>query len=202
MSRFRGSTRRNIRKASENGVRVNLLTTEESTGHFYKLNERTRKDHGLPPQPYRFFEEVYKQVISKGHGFVAAAFSEKRMIAASVYFHFGGNAVYKYGASDKHYWSLRPNDIVMWEAVKWYIENGYRTISLGRTDLTHKGLRQFKNGWGAAEGSINYYRYSLKTGKFMKDDSRRAKFVSNRAVSLAPMVFLRAMGSLLYKHVG
>ena len=201
-STFRESTRRNIRKASENGVRVEISTTEQSVRQFYKLNQMTRKDHGLPPQPYRFFEEIHEHVISKGCGFVVVAFQEKTPIAASVYFHFGRFAIYKYGASDKRYRHLRPNNLVMWEAIRWYIENGYASLSLGRTDLGHEGLRQFKNGWGVMEQTLSYYRYTFKTGAFVRNDNEKINGIGSRVASLAPLPVLRAVGSLLYRHMG
>jgi hypothetical protein len=201
-STFRESTRRNIRKASENGVRVEISTAEESVRQFYKLNQTTRRDHGLPPQPYRFFEEVHRQVISKGHGFVATAFREETPIAASVYFHFGRTAVYKYGASHKRYQHLRPNNLVMWEAIRWYIDKGFSSLSFGRTDLGHEGLRQFKNGWGVAEQALNYYRYAIKTAAFVRNSNEKMNGINSRAASFAPLPVLRAVGSLLYKHMG
>ena len=44
----------------------------------------------------------------------------------------------------------------MWEAIRWGCENGYRTFSLGRSDLDNKGLRDFKNGWGTHEEELQY----------------------------------------------
>ncbi len=201
-STFRQSTRRNIRKASENGVRVEMSTTEESVRQFYKLNQTTRRDHGLPPQPYRFFQEIHEHVISKGYGFVAVAFREKTPIAAAVYFHFGKTAIYKYGASDKRYQRFRPNNLVMWEAIKWYIDNGYASLSFGRTDLGHGGLRQFKKGWGVMEHTLRYYRYAVKTGAFVRDDNEKANAIGSKAASFAPLPVLRVVGSLLYRHMG
>jgi hypothetical protein len=201
-SRFRESNRRNIRKSREFGVRVQILTTEESVRQFYKLNQRTRKEHGLPPQPYRFFEKVHEHVISKGYGFIAAAVHGDAVIAASVYFHLGKAGVYKYGASNRRYQHLRPNNLVMWEAIRWYIRNGYTSLSFGRTDLDHAGLRQFKAGWGATERLISYYRYGVGTGRFMTNGSGKTKGITSKAMSLAPLSLLKAVGSFLYKHMG
>jgi hypothetical protein len=55
LSGFRDSTRRNIRKAIGEGVEVKSSNTTEGMKEFYRLNSLTRKEHGLPPQPYRFF---------------------------------------------------------------------------------------------------------------------------------------------------
>ncbi len=201
-STFRESTRRNIRKASENGVGVELLTTEAGVRKFYRLNQTTRRDHGLPPQPYRFFEELHEHVISKGYGFVAIASYGSEAIAAAVYFHFGRCAIYKYGASDKRYQHLRPNNLVMWEAIRWYVEHRYASLSFGRTDPGHEGLRQFKTGWGVTEQTLSYYRYAIKAGAFVHDDNGKMNGIGSKAASFAPLPVLRAVGSLLYRHMG
>jgi hypothetical protein len=201
-STFRESTRRNIKKASENGVRVQISTTEESVRQFSRLNQITRREHGLPPQPYRFFEEVHRHVISKGHGFVAMASHGSEVVAASIYFHFGKTAIYKYGASHKRYQHLRPNNLVMWEAIRQCIGDGCTALSLGRTDLGHNGLRQFKNGWGGQEHSINYYKCGLKACEFIGGHKPAVGGFAGRAASLTPLPVLRAVGSLLYRHMG
>jgi hypothetical protein len=181
---------------------VQISTTEESVRQFCRLNQITRREHGLPPQPDRFFEEVYRHVISKGHGFVAMASHGSEAVAASVYFHFGKTAIYKYGASHKRYQHLRPNNLVMWEAIRQCIGDGCTTLSLGRTDLGHEGLRQFKNGWGGQEHSINYYKCGLKAGEFIGGHKAAVGGLAGRAASLTPLPVLRAIGSLLYRHMG
>jgi hypothetical protein len=201
-STFRESTRRSVKKARTTGVNLEILTSEAALKKFCRLNQITRREHGLPPQPYRFFEEVHRHVISKGHGFVAMASHGSEVVAASVYFHFGKTAIYKYGASHKRYQHLRPNNLVMWEAIRWCIEHGCTTLSLGRTDLGHEGLRQFKNGWGGQEHSINYYKCGLKAGEFIGGHNAAVGGLAGRAASLTPLPVLRAVGSLLYRHMG
>ncbi len=201
-SLFSPSTKRNIRKASSSGLESQILTTKESVRQFCKLNQITRREHGLPPQPHRFFEKVYEHAISKGSGFVAAAFHEGVAIAASVYFYFGKTAIYKYGASDEAHQHLRPNNLVMWDAIKWCVDHGCDNLSFGRTDLDHDGLRRFKVGWGVAEQPLNYYRYDMGNRAFVAGDGARIRGIGNRAISLTPLPVLRAVGSLLYRHIG
>jgi hypothetical protein len=90
----------------------------------------------------------------------------------------------------------------MWEAIRWCIEHGCTTLSLGRTDLGHEGLRQFKNGWGVAEQSVSYYRHSSKTNQFLSGSPEKTTSTINRALVHAPLPLLRMAGALLYKHVG
>ena len=90
-SGLRGSNKRNIKRAQNEGVDVEISYTRDAVGSFYELNCLTRKHHGLPPQPWHFFENIYENVISVKKGFVALARFSKNIIAGAVYFHFNGN---------------------------------------------------------------------------------------------------------------
>ena len=56
LSGLRESNRRNIRRAKREDVEVTICNSLESVAEFFRLNCLTRKMHGLPPQPYRFFQ--------------------------------------------------------------------------------------------------------------------------------------------------
>jgi lipid II:glycine glycyltransferase (peptidoglycan interpeptide bridge formation enzyme) len=118
-----------------------------------------------------------------------------------VYFHFGKRAVYKYGASDRKYQELRPNNLVMWEAIKCCLRNGYRSFCFGRTEPANVGLRQYKKGWGTDEHIINYYKYDLMKNTFM-DSYREISAFQKKVFSKMPLPVLNIFGSLLYKHMG
>jgi lipid II:glycine glycyltransferase (peptidoglycan interpeptide bridge formation enzyme) len=200
-SSFRDSTKRNIKKANKEGVEVKIFHSAESVGEFYRLNCTTRKQHGLPPQPYLFFKKVYDQIIHKNLGFVVLACFKDKPIAGAVYFYFGEKTVYKYGASDLNYQNLRANNLVMWEAVKWCCQNGFKHFCFGRTEPENQGLIQFKSGWGTTEQQINYYKYDFKKGSFVSSPSKVTDF-HNRIFKNIPLPILNKVGSILYKHVG
>jgi hypothetical protein len=89
----------------------------------------------------------------------------------------------------------------MWEAIKRYAENGYRSMCFGRTAMDNTGLRKFKAGWGADEHIVNYYKYDVRRETFVGERSLVKK--SHRCIFRAMPIFLiRVLGSLLYKHVG
>jgi hypothetical protein len=200
-SSFSKNTKRNIEKAVKTGVKVELTDTMDSVKKFHKLNLITRKRHGLPPQPLHFFEKVYEHLISKHLGIVVLASFERKFIAGAVFFNFGEKAVYKYGASDKNLHSLRPNNLVMWEAIKWYLQNGYKKICFGRTEAGNVGLRRFKLGWGTREIIEKYYKYNLIKSEFVQD-SHEVKKGYQRVFRRTPVPILSMIGSLLYRHVG
>jgi len=200
-STFRGSTIRNIKKATKEGVKINIHQSFEATKEFYRLNCITRRDHGVPPQPKWFFKNLHDHVISKNLGFVVLASYNGSNIAGAVYFHFGNKAIYKYGASDKGFQHLRANNLVMWEAIKWYSGNGYETLSFGRTEPENDGLRQFKAGWGAREEIIKYFKYDLRRNAFVRADCQLSK-VQKQLFRIVPITVSQIVGSVFYKHVG
>jgi len=198
---FKDSVRRNIKKANREGVEVGIFNSLDSLKEFYRLNCLTRKEHGLPPQPYLFFENIYEHVIGKKQGHVVIASYKGKNIAGAIFFHFGEKAFYKYGASDLNYQHLRANNLVMWEAIKWFYQKGYKSLCLGRTEPENEGLRQFKSGWGTTEQQINYYRYDLNKGSFVTGSSKVTGF-HNKIFRNTPIPILNRIGSILYKHVG
>ena len=200
-STFRHSTKRNIKKAIKEGVKIRILNSLDSISEFYRLNCITRKGHGIPPQPYIFFEKIYEHVLSKNKGFVVLASHDNTNIAGAIYFHFGEKATYKYGASDRNYQHLRANNLVMWEAIKWFSQNGYKRLCFGRTEPDNKGLLQFKRGWGTDERILNYYKYDIKSETFVSEISHLSG-VHNKVFHNMPISLLRITGSVLYKHIG
>lgn len=197
---FKGSTRRNIKKAVKENVKVHFSYSLDSMREFYRLNAITRKHHGLPSQPFLFFKNVHKHIISKGKGVVVLASFDGKFIAGAVYFHFGKKVVYKYGASERSWQNKRPNNLVMWETIKWYSEKGFESFSFGRTEPENNGLLQFKRGWGTKEEIVRYYKYSLKERTFIQEHAKIDRF--SHIFKKMPIPLLNLLGSLLYRHVG
>jgi len=199
-SRLDSAIRRGIRKAQNTHLEVEFCSSLESVRTFYGLHCRTRQRHGLPPQPFRFFENIARHVLAKGHGFAAIARLNQRPVAAAVFFHQGRQAIYKFGASDYAFQHLRPNNLLMWEAIKRYAANGCQQLHLGRTSLANEGLRRFKLGFGAREEKISYYKHDFLKQAFVTDTDR-AEGWFNRVFRLMPRPLLRLAGQILYPHL-
>jgi hypothetical protein len=194
-----GSARQAVRKAEKDGVTVQVSRSEQAMRDFYRLQCQTRKRHGLPPQPWRFFLNIWRHILSENLGMVALAEQEGEKIAGAVYFFLNGHAIYKYGASDFRWQQLRPNNLVMWEGIKWLARNGAQTLHLGRTSRSNDGLRRFKLNLGAVEEAIEYVKFDLRANRFMVD----AEGISgwhNRVFRALPVFLSRCAGQWLYKH--
>ena len=197
---FRNSTWRNIKKAEKNDVTVIRSNSLPSVREFYRLNCMTRKVHGLPPQPWYFFKHLFKSVISPEKGTIFLSSYKNNAVAGAAFFHFGNQAIYKYGASDRSYQHLRPNNLAMWQAIKWFAEKGFSSFSFGRTEPENLGLMQFKRGWGTNEQILNYYKYDLAKDRCVEDPNKI--MTSYNLFKMMPLPILKATGRLLYRHVG
>jgi hypothetical protein len=200
-SNFRDSTKRNIKRAEKEGVNCLIANSLNAVDEFYRLNSLTRRDHGLPPQPYYFFKKVYEEIMSKRMGFISLARHKGTAIAGNVYFYFGENVIFKYGASDKIYHDLRPNNLVMWKAIKWCCEKGHKNFCFGKTETDNDGLRQYKSGWGTKEHIIKYFKYDFLKDSFVKDPPQMSAF-QHKIFNKLPLPISSAIGNLLYKHMG
>ena len=105
---------------------------------------QTRRRHGLPAQPLFFFLNIYEHIIKPGLGFTVLAQRESRTIAAAIFFRFGKNALYKYGASDKRLHEFRANNLAVWHGIQFLARTGAEKLHFGRTDCENDGLRRFK----------------------------------------------------------
>jgi lipid II:glycine glycyltransferase (peptidoglycan interpeptide bridge formation enzyme) len=193
------SVRTAIRKARHSGVTVQHRGDLDAMRTYYDLHCKTRKRHGLPPQPWAFFLNIQKHILSKEMGSLVLAKINDAYVAGAIFFYTAKKALYKFGASDEVWQSVRANDLVMWEAIKWLGQKGFERLDFGRTSQTNEGLRRFKRGWGAREEVREYVKFALRTESFVLDQERTQGY-HNQIFRRLPMRLLRAAGAILYRH--
>lgn len=199
--KLKDNHRSNIRKARKAGMEIQHLETLEAVQAYYRLHCLTRKRHGLPPQPWLFFKKIHEHIIAPGRGFVTLASADKQWIAGAVYCIAGERALYKFGASDMAYQQWRPNNLVMWEAIRRSRQYGCTHFCFGRTDLHNAGLIKFKRNWGAQERALSYYRIGL--GKRIAPNvPQHGTGFATRLMRKMPVPLLRLIGALMYQHMG
>ena len=152
------------------------------------------------PQPFSFFAQIQRQVLAANQGWIVLAHQGGLPVAGAVFFHFGHQAIYKFGASDETKQQLRANNLVMWHAIQRCAREGLTHLDLGRTSLTNDGLRKFKLGWGAQEQRIDYLRYDLRQSAFVTARDEATGW-HNRFFQALPVPISRLAGALLYRHI-
>jgi CelD/BcsL family acetyltransferase involved in cellulose biosynthesis len=151
----KSQVKRGIAKAIREGVTVGRHASRDALERFYAMHMSTRRHQGVPTQPKRFIMS-FERLFDEGLGFVLLARRAGRDIAAAVFLTTGTTLTYKYGASRRSDLSVRPNNLLFMEAIRWGCEHGMRTLDFGRTDPGHEGLLAFKRSWGAVESPLAY----------------------------------------------
>ena len=192
---FSGAVRRNIRAAQGHGLSVRIGDDERDlVDAFYRLQVLTRRRLGLPPQPRRFFVNLWHDVLAPGLGRVLVVEHRGAPAAAAVFLNWNGTVVYKYGASDPATWQLRPNNLLFATAIEQACAAGDRVFHFGRSDRDDTGLRRFKAGWGAVEEP-------LETAVLGRRLSHGDPPVVLRAViRRSPSFVARGIGAALYRY--
>jgi CelD/BcsL family acetyltransferase involved in cellulose biosynthesis len=201
-SRVQSSARRAIRKAQNEGVTVRPSAEADDMRRFYDLMVLTRRKHGLLPQPWRFFDKIQRHFMDTGMGHLLLAEHRGKVIAGDLLLRFGDQLVYKFNASDSRYLAVRPNNLLLWQAMHLGRDQGCRTLDLGRCEEDNEGLRRFKLLWGSREERLPYYRYPGDGGSSSILSSRTARAALQLFVRFSPGPVLRAAGSVLYRSFG
>lgn len=193
----KSSVQRKIRRAERELLRYEEGSSEKLLNCFYKLMIMTRRRHGLPPQPLKWFQAL---LTSFGPDLkIRVAFNKDAAIASILTIAYKKTLVYKYGCSDLRHSNLGGNALVFWHAIQDAKAQGMEELDMGRSDLENQGLAVFKENWGAQRSSLNYMRYPVQSTK--PGPENLIKHVRS-LISIAPDVSLVMLSNLFYRHIG
>lgn len=194
----RSQVQQRIVKAEREGVAVRRGSSKEDLMQtFYELHLETRRRLGVPIQPRRYFELLWERILAPGRGFVLLAYWNATPIAGAVFLAWNGTITYKYSASRQEFWKLRPNNLVIWNAIRWGCENSFHTFDFGRTEPWNEGLRSFKRGWGTTEVTLSY---STLSGRAPTQVRSHAADMLRWPIQTMPAWFCRLVGELAYRR--
>lgn len=197
-SRFhKSSVQQVLRRAQKKALLVTEGASPQLLRDFYDLLTLTRKRHGIPPQPLRWFRAL---ISAFGPNLkIRMASKDGRPIAGIVTISFKNTMVYKYGGSDPDFKNLGGTTLLLWSAIQDAKANGLEVFDMGRSNLDHASLIAFKEHWGAVPTRLQYWRVP---GKVPQNSAVRIARWMEQVTAACPAGLLQAVGALLYKHVG
>lgn len=193
--------KRAVRQGEKSNLKLSIHTDSEAMEKYFELHCLTRRKHGMPPQPFAFFQNIQRHMLEKGLGEIFLATANGRSVAGAIFFRYGSHVTYKFGASHSQFLSDRPNHWLMWQAIQHYANVGMKNLNFGRTSLHHEGLSQFKRRFGAVEQEGGYYRVNLETGKHESMTDATTRFHRNIFQHL-PVGLSKFLGTVIYRMSG
>ena len=155
------SARRAIKKAQRGGVEIRVADSIEQMRAFFEMHLGVRKHkYRMVAQPYRFFEKIWHHFVEQDSGLLLTAVYQGKTIGAVLFLEWKNKLYYKFNASDPAHLAQRPNDLLIWEGIKYAKSKGYTYLDFGLSDWDQDGLIRYKQKFATDEKTISYLHYA------------------------------------------
>ncbi len=159
MQMFEPMRRRNIRKARKEGVDFFVSRDREDLIALAKLHQQHMNAIDGNEKSIAFFESI-PDLVSEDHFKVYLATFDGKKIAGLLNFYFNKTVEYYTPAYDMEFKSKQAPTLLVFEAMKDAIQDGYQRWNWGGTHKEQTGLYNYKKRWGTED---NIYHYFIKT---------------------------------------
>ena len=155
---FKDSTVRGIKKSLRNNV--NFRQSDDIEIFYNILSENLRKFHKT--EPTHSYDEI-KRLMKKFSDRILlfGAYHKGKMIGGIILFLCRKDiALIFYIASDRKYQSLRSENLIIYEVIKWLYERKYKYLDFGTLSINMKinyGIYQFRRGFGTVNFAKNQF---------------------------------------------
>ncbi len=205
-------TRNAVKKAMKNRVEVEEAKNEDDLKLYYRLYLKTQKRHGSPPNDFRLFCNIYRQLQPMGVMRILLAKYQEKAIGGIIVFHFKrarARIIYWWGnVTEPSYRHLNPTNLLLWKMIEWGNENGFKVFDLGRT-RRGTSIYHFKSGWSGKEIVLQDYIYFLNRNAHMNGKEHtlpdpyqgKYRFLS-KVWSLLPTILAEKIGPRIISEIG
>jgi len=199
---FKTAIRNQTRKAEKNGVEIKVAESSDEYRTFYDLEAETRKFQGMPIYPLSLFLNIYEKLHKAGKSRLELAYYNGKPIAGAMAFFSNKKAIYAYGSSkkDREYMQLCPNNILVWDLIKYSYNAGCEVFDFGSTFIQNEGLLHFKKQWGTETVPLYYSILSERTSPPVFNRSGFKVGLVKKLLRYCPMPLFKAVGPFLIKE--
>jgi len=161
LKRLSSDGRRMVKRALNKGLIVSEVTNLSEIDTFYNILLRTYACKGLPIPDKSLFISCFTELKDNERRFLVAKNEQEQIVAGRLLLIAGPNMYDWYAAADSKFLDRRPNELLVWSALRLAIRLGLKTFDFGgagRPDEKY-GVREFKKKFGGR--LVNFGRYNL-----------------------------------------
>lgn len=148
-----------VSKARRSGIEIRCSSTKDEIEVFYQLYVATMKRNKAKSAYFfsrDFFSDTF-QLLGENVKLFSAWYKDQ-VIAASLFLFRSNLAHYYLSGADANFLYLCPNNLLLYEAILWAKERGYKIFNLGGGYESDDGLFQFKSSF--SKTTADFYTYS------------------------------------------
>ncbi|MDD5362924.1 MAG: GNAT family N-acetyltransferase [Ignavibacteria bacterium] len=145
--------RRNVRKAIKEGVVFREINYDKDMDTAYDILENIYKRARLPLPEKKYFQKALEVMGRDGIFKIFGGYYKDMLIGVMYVLCYKGIIYEWYTGSYNKYLHLRPNDLIVWEIIRYGIRNGFKTFDFGGAGNPNKeyGVREHKKKFGGIE---------------------------------------------------
>ena len=147
---------RNIRRAIKEGVKVERTQSQDAINFLYNTHKVEMEAKGGSAKKYEFFKLISSNLRQNQWNIYIAKLGDKP-IAALLLLYFNRTVEYFTPAIIYQYRNTQASTLIIYEAMKDAINNGFSNWNWGGTWSSQKGVYDFKKKWNAKNFPYFYY---------------------------------------------
>lgn len=193
--------RRQVRIARKNNLAVHFHRDLDAIGPFFRLFLQFAHKNGTPLYGQCFLENVVNAFPNQFN--IAMVYQDKRPLGGYFQLEMGQSMYGLWGATLPQYLHLRPVYLAYWEILGKAIEQGFKTVDMGRSPL-NSNASHFKGQWGGTSQPIFQLTTALSKNKTQQAQITPsvAKFrMVSRCWPYLPEPVAKYLGPKLRRHM-
>lgn len=198
----RSCVRGQIKKALKRSLELTEVKSIQELDDFYDLYLNNRKRIGLPPHPFRFIENIWKNL--QQQQLVKIYFAEHQgiKVAGMLLFKYKDRVLIEYLNKNDDFTYLAPNHFLLWKAIQLAYQEGFKKFDFGRTSTLNHSLIDFKNRWATQMNDLPHFVFSPNQAilKKQKDQSKSYYFIKSVCKKI-PNFTYQWIGHFCYRHL-
>jgi hypothetical protein len=151
---FRKRTRQLVNQALRGDLQA--MTGIQMLDRFYPTFSKAMRDKGTPTLGLDFFRTAVAHL--PGQMSLIMLCFEEQVVGGGFMAPFKDTIHCNWSGMLREFYPLRPSHLLVWEAIRYGFENGFRWVDLGRTRKNSGGYT-FKKAWGGEVQQLYQHSY-------------------------------------------
>ena len=199
--------RTSIRQPVKRAIRSDLVIKEGKTivdlKIFYELYLKNRKRLCLPPQPFIFIANIWKEFGVSEKVKIFLCYKKQTPISGLMIFRFKNRVSAEMSGIDSDFKKWNSNHLLFWHAIEFAHKNGYSLFDFGRTHKKNIGLMQFKQRWGTETAKLlQFYLANEASTRPLYDKKSLSYQLIQLSCKYSSYSTFKRIGNFCYKHLG